>query len=243
MERSLYVIASAMVAELSRGERIANDLANAATPGYKSETATQRSFDDMLLFSRMNGEEVGDAGLGVVPTAPRLDLTQGPLRQTGEQLDVALDGDGWFALRTDGGTRYTRNGQFRLAADGTLVTADGRAVLGKDEQPIVVKNPREVEILPDGTVQSAGKAAGTLAVALIGNPQKAADGLYSGTPAGMSTATFVRQGYLEGSGVDVAATMVDMIVSLRAFEAGQRVLKAADETLSRAIAAGGATSS
>jgi flagellar basal-body rod protein FlgG len=240
MERSLYVVASAMVAELGRQQRIAQDLANAGTPGYKSEETTQRSFDDMLLFSRMNGFEVGDAGLGVVETKPRLDLSQGPIEQTDEPLDLALDGEGWFVVKTADGDRYTRNGQFRTNADGALTTADGLPLMSTTGQEIRVRTAKKIDISTDGTVRSGGAVVGRLAIVTIGDPQKAANGLVTGRNAGASTAE-VRQGALEGSGLDAATTMIDMIVSLRAFEAGQRVLKAADETLQRAISTGSTT--
>jgi flagellar basal-body rod protein FlgF len=241
MERSLYVVASAMVAELSRQQRIANDLANASTPGYKSEESTQRSFDDMLLFNRMNGEEVGRAGLGVVNTKAQLDVTQGALEPTEEPLDLALDGEGWFTVQTSTGRLFTRDGQFRTNADGAIVTADGLAVLGTDGKDIRVATSSKITIQTDGTVQSDGKTVGKLAIQLLTDPQRAADGLYNGRPAGAaSPTTMVRQGALESSGLDAASTMIDMIVSLRAFEAGQRVLKASDETLQRAISVGGA---
>lgn len=234
MERSLYVVASAMVAELSRQQRIAQDLANASTPGYKSEESTQRSFDDMLLFNRMNGEEVGPAGLGVVNTKPQIDLSQGSLDQTDEPLDLALEGEGWFAIKTAAGPMYTRNGQFRTNGDGAIVTADGNVVLGTKGEEIRVQTSKPITVLRDGTVESDGKPVGRLAVVTLGDPQKAADGLVSGRDAGPATAQ-VTQGSLESSGLDAASTMIDMIVSLRAFEAGQRVIKAADETLQRAI--------
>jgi flagellar basal-body rod protein FlgG len=242
MDRSLYVVASAMAAELARQQRIGNDLANTTTPGYKSEETTQRSFDDMLLFSRMSGQEVGPTSLGVYNTAPTLDLSQGPLEPTGEDLDLAIDGDGWFSVKTDKGTFFTRNGQFRTRPDGTMTTADGNDVLGTDGNPITVKPLAKIGIAADGTVSSDGKQVGKLAVVSLSNPGRGQDGLYTGTVSGPASATSqVRQGFLEGAKLDAATTMIDMIVSLRAFEAGQRVIKAADETLQRAISAGAAT--
>lgn len=226
-----------MVSELSRQQRIAQDLANASTPGYKSEATTQRSFDDMLLFSRMSGYEVGAAGLGVVETRPRLDLAQGPIQQTDEPLDLALDGEGWFVIDAPDGPLYTRNGQFRTNAQGEIVTADGLAVLSTTGDPIRVRTAKPITVRTDGTFLSDGKPVGRLALVTLGDPQKAADGLVSGRNAGAATAR-VEQGALEGSGLDAATTMIDMIVSLRAFEAGQRVLRAADETLQRAISTG-----
>ena len=116
MDRSLYIMASGMLTELARQDRIANDLANASTPGYKRTVATQHAFGDILLESRRNGAAVGDVGLGVEEAGSRVDLTQGALRMTDEPLDVALDGDGFFTVATANGVRYTRDGQFRVDA-------------------------------------------------------------------------------------------------------------------------------
>ena len=138
MDRSLYIMASGMLTELARQDRIANDLANAATPGYKRTVATQHAFGDILLESRRTGAPIGDVGFGVEEAGARVDLTQGALRMTEEPLDLALDGDGFFAVSTANGVRYTRDGQFRVDAGGKLVTAVGDAVLGTNGSPIVV---------------------------------------------------------------------------------------------------------
>src|SRR5215203_2321073 len=111
MDRSLYIMASGMLTELARQDRIANDLANASTPGYKRTIATQHAFGDVLLESRRTRAAVGIGGLGVEEASARVDLTQGALRMTEEPLDVALDGDGFFSVATANGPRYTRNGQ------------------------------------------------------------------------------------------------------------------------------------
>lgn len=239
MDRSLYVVASAMAAELARQQRIGNDLANTTTPGYKSEETTQRSFDDMLLFSRMSGQEIGEANLGVYNTPPTLDLSQGPLEPTTEDLDLAIDGDGWFTVQTDKGTFFTRNGQFRTRPDGTITTADDNEVLGTDGKPVRITPLAKVTFDADGTVSSDGKQVGKLAVVRLTEAGRGPEGLYTGKVAGPALPTTqLRQGFLEGAKLDAATTMIDMIVSLRAFEAGQRVIKATDETLQRAISAG-----
>jgi flagellar basal-body rod protein FlgF len=238
MDRSLYIMASGMLTELARQDRIANDLANAATPGYKRTVATQRAFGDVLLESRRSGAALGDVGLGVEEAGARVDLTQGALRLTEEPLDLALDGDGFFSVATANGARYTRDGQFRVDASGKLVTAVGDTVLGTNGQPIVVGAGVRPTIGTDGTVEVGGRAAGTIAVSTLANATKVDGGFFSGSPSAAKD-TAVRQGYLEQPNADAAGTMVDMIESLRAFEADQRVLHAIDESLQRGIQAGG----
>jgi flagellar basal-body rod protein FlgG len=145
------------------------------------------------------------------------DTTAAPARETGEPLDFAVIGDGWFGVQTPQGTRYTRNGQFTAAADGTLTDQLGNRVLGPTGQP--------VRLTADGRVN-----AQDVGVFAVQDPAKQGENLFSGTAGGQATGT-VRAGALEGSGVDPARTMVDMIASFRAFEAGQKVIQAIDESL------------
>ena len=221
MDRGLYIAASGMLAEQVRQDLLANDLANTATPGYKSDRATQRTFEEMLLTNTETGQQVGSLGNGVAIDRQATDFSPMPIRQTEEPLDFAITGDGFFTVRSDEGVRYTRNGRFAQAPDGTLVTAMGEQVLGRNGQP--------VRVAADGTVP-----AQQLGVVILTNPQKAGEGLYTGTPGAQVDAALVQSGALEGSGTDPARAMVDMIVSMRAFEAGQRVIRTIDETLGKA---------
>ena len=206
-------------------------------PSYKRTVATQHAFGDILLESRRNGAPLGDVGFGVEEAGSRVDLTQGALRMTEEPLDVALDGEGFFTVATANGVRYTRDGQFRVDADGKIVTAVGDTVLGTNGKPIVVGAGVNPAIATDGTIEPGGK----LAVTLLSNPTKVDGGSFTGGVAGPAKDTAVRQGYLEQPNATAAETMVDMIESLRAFEADQRVLHAIDESLQRGIQAGGLT--
>jgi len=218
MERGLYIAASGMVAEQMRQDQIANDLANASTPGYKADRVTQKSFADLLVSNTTTGQSVGALATGVAADKMVTDLTPQPLRETGEPFDLAIAGDGWFALQTDQGTRYTRSGQFGASANGTLVDGLGHPVLGQNGQP--------VRIGADGTVDA--KRVGVFA--LGPDALKQGDNLFSGTAAGAASGS-VRAGSLEGSAVDPARAMVDMISSFRAYEAGQKVIQTIDESL------------
>ena len=222
MERGLYIAASGMLAEQRRQDQIANDLANAATAGYKSDRSTQRSFGEMLLANNRSGQAIGALGLGVQVDETVTDWTPQPARQTDEPLDFAIQGEGFFAVRTGEGIFYTRNGQFTLSPQGILTTARGDIVLGQNGAPIQVGR--------DGKVD--GNAVGVFNVA---NPRKVGDNLVQGNAAGQATGQ-VQQGFLEGSGADPARSMVNMIASFRSFEAGQKVIRTLDETL--ALAAG-----
>jgi len=220
MERGLYIAASGMLAEQIRQDQIANDLANASTAGYKSDRTTQRSFGELLLSNTATGATVGRAGLGVEVDRVQTDFTPEAARETGEPLDFAIVGEGFFAVQTDQGQRFTRNGQFTVSPQGLLVIANGDAVLGRNGRPITVGS--------DGRVDPRA-----LSVVTLTGPAKEGDNLFSGTPGGQA-ASDVRAGALEGSGADPSRSMVDMIASLRAFEAGQKVITTIDETLQKA---------
>ena len=228
MERGLYIAASGMLAEQVRQDQIANDLANAATPGYKADRTSQAGFGELLLANSATGATVGPQGTAVQVSAVETDFTPKPAKDTGEPLDFAIVGEGFFAVQTANGTRYTRNGQFTADAQGRLVTAQGDPVLGRGGRALTVG--------ADGRVDPRN-----LEVVALRNPRKDGDSLVTGTPGGTAGGQ-VRAGALEASGADAARSMVDMIASMRAFEAGQKVIQTIDETLGKAATQVGAVS-
>jgi len=210
-----------MLAEQTRQEQIANDLANSSTPGYKSDRTSQRSFNQLLLSNSATGAAVGPLGTAVQVSEITTDFSPQPARETGDPLDFAIQGEGFFAVGTERGVRYTRNGQFTVGANGMLATAAGNPVLARGGQTVPVG--------PDGRVNPA-----TLDIVLLQGPRKEGDSLVSGTPGGAGVPGQARAGALEGSGADPARAMVDMIASMRSFEAGQRVITTIDSTLEKA---------
>ena len=222
MERGLYIAASGMLAEQVRQDQIANDLANAATPGYKADRTSQAGFGELLLANSATGQVVGPQGTAVQVSAVETDFSPKPAKDTGEPLDFAIVGEGFFAVQTANGTRYTRNGQFTADAQGRLVTASG--------DPVLARGGGTIQIGADGAVDPR-----KLDVVTLANPRKQGDDLVTGTPGGSGPAGSVRSGALEGSGADATRSMVDMIKSQRAFEAGQKVIQTIDETLGKAV--------
>jgi flagellar basal-body rod protein FlgG len=226
-----------MIASQVRQDQIANDLANVSTTGYKADRSAQRSFGDLLLAERGTGTPIGRVGLGSEISEIRTDFTPSPLKQTDESLDVGIDGAGFLAVETQQGTRFTRNGQFALAADGTLVSAGGLPVLGADGKHLVVGGKGKLEIGADGTITAGGQTLGKLAVVTLTDAAKQGESLFTGKVGAAPAETAIRQGFLETSGVNAARTMIEMVTSLRAFESAQRVIHTIDETLGRAIQA------
>jgi flagellar basal-body rod protein FlgF len=220
MDLGLDIAASGMVAEQVRQDQLSNDLANASTPGYKADETPQHSFGEVLLANTEGGATVGSVGQGVSLGKTHTDMTPAPVQETGEPLDFAIGGSGFFAVQTPQGIRYTRDGQFTASAQGVLSDANGDPVLDQNGAPI--------KLGPKGTVP-----ASALGVYEVPGAVKQGENLYTGTPAGKATGT-VRQGALEGSGVDAAKVMVEMIASLRSFQSGQQAVQAIATTLQEA---------
>ena len=228
MDRGLYIAASGMLAEMARQDLLANDLANSSTAGYKADRVSQRSFSEVMLENTRTGQQIGPVGSGSAIARQVTDLSGAPLKDTGEPLDFAISGDGFFAVRTAQGTRYTRNGSFQTAGNGTLVDQLGN--------PVLAQNGQTIRVAGDGTVPTS-----RLGVFTVNTPRKIGDGNFSGTPAGRA-AGVVKSGALEGSGVDPTRTMVDMMASMRAYESGQKVIQTIDQTLEKAATQVGSSS-
>jgi flagellar basal-body rod protein FlgG len=198
--------------EERRMELISNNLANVSTPGYKA---------DRLLFNDIMGRRV------------YTDLSQGPLEQTGNQLDLAITGEGFFQVETDQGQRLTRNGAFQMRADGTLVTGSGHTVLGEGGAPLVL-NPQgqPVHITDEGAVFQGAELVGNISVVEAADPnalEKEGRGLFAarggGVPAtGPADGFTLVQGHLEMSNSQVVREMVGMIDTFRGFESYQKAI-------------------
>ena len=119
MDRGLYIAASGMLAEQVRQDQIANDLANASTSGYKADRTAQRTFGSLLMDNSVTGAQIGSQSTAVQVDRIETDFSPKPARDTGEPLDFAVVGEGFFTVRTAQGTRYTRDGQFSQSSSGS----------------------------------------------------------------------------------------------------------------------------
>lgn len=237
MNSGMYSALSGNIAAMKRMDIISNNLANVNTPGFKKDKMT---FEGML---------VGAATPLAVPQSKTadpilqkedvyIDYTTGPVSQTGNSLDMAIDGDGFFTVTTPNGIAYTRQGNFRLTADGTLVTSDGFPVMGQGGE-IHIKGSN-VEINAKGEITVDGEAAGALNVVDFPKPYKltkTGSALFvpsdpQATP--QAAKAEVRQGHLEGANVDPVSEMVQMIETNRYFDACQRVILSYDSMASKA---------
>jgi flagellar basal-body rod protein FlgF len=216
MDAGLYIAAQGMLAEQTRQEMLANNLSNASTPGYKPQLAEQRSFDSLLLQNSQTGQAIGSLQTGTTISRTVTETAPGAIQSTGQKLDFAIDGNGWFAVRTPQGVRYTQDGQFTTNASGQLTDTAGNLVLSQSGAPVAVTQ---------GAVDPT-----RLGVFDVTNPSEQGGNLVSGRAGGRANG-IVRSGELEGSGVDAISTMTDMIASLRAYQAGQSAIQSIDKTM------------
>jgi flagellar basal-body rod protein FlgF len=230
---ALTAAAASLSHDFARMGTIGHNLANATTPAYK------RAISPGGDFPQHFGTE--GASNALVPAALLTDHRQGVLRPTGASLDVALDGDGFFEVRTEAGLGYTRRGDFRVDATGQLVTQAGDAVMGMNG-PLVMRSAAPV-ITKEGRVLDDGHEVGQLKVAQFADsvvmPRIGDSGLFgagaSAPATGESRPTLIRQGHLETSNVNTASEMVRLIETVRHVEATQKVVQGLDEMQERAL--------
>jgi flagellar basal-body rod protein FlgF len=217
----IYNLIDGSLTQQLRFETIANNMANINTNGFKKNII---SFNQAL---EMN-------------STSKADFMQGPVRYTGNELDVALDSKGFFKIQTGNGIRYTRDGAFTLDENGTLVTLNGDSVIGQNG-PITIDGSKVV-IGGDGQVQVDDESVDRLMVVDFENPQllqKEGGSMYffSGEEKGISTVeeVGVQQGYLESSNVNSTEEMIKMIETYRTFESVQKAIQSIDKVTDKMV--------
>jgi flagellar basal-body rod protein FlgG len=256
MFRSLYVAATGMVAQETRLDAISNNLANANTTGFKRQDA---EFEDLMYQQQRTPGRLPDGGMG--PTGVQIGLgsrivatpryfSQGNIEQTGNPLDLAIEGRGFFAVtRPDGEIAYTRAGQMKLDAQGRLVTTAGMPL----EPPLnLPSDALEISIGPDGKISVLQPNAkeltevGQIQLVTFANPnglRPIGHSLFeatgsSGDPQsgipGVEGRGTLMQNAIEGSNVEVVTEMIDMIRVQRAYEMNSKIISTADEMLRKA---------
>lgn len=260
MLRGFYAAASGMITQQRQQEALANNIANVNTPGYKADQIAIRAFPEMLMqkidsrklptTSPTNIPQrhlVGSLNTGVYVQEYVPNFSVGPLKQTFLPTDFAIDqqhvpdenGGLFFTVQNEAGDiRLTRNGNFTIDGEGSLVTTEGLYVLDVNGSPINT-NDHHFTVLSDGTLQ-IGEANVQLGLSYVENTndlEKEGHELYVGEAVDVPAEAIytVRQGYLEGSNVDPGLTMTQMMEAYRLFETNQRVLKAYDESLEKAV--------
>jgi flagellar basal-body rod protein FlgF len=228
---SLKAAAASLAGDMNRMTSISQNLVNGTTAGYKRELPMTALFERQMA-------DVADADGNAAASPSTTDHRLGTLRPTGNPLDLAIDGEGFFELRSEGRTLYTRRGDFRLDAGGRLVTQAGEAVQGLGGT-IQMPGPN-ARIDRDGRVFDGDKQVGQIKVVRFDKPQqltRVSGSLFDAGQAASANdgAGHLRQGHLEASNVNNAAEMVKLVETVRHFEATQKIIQGIDEMTERAL--------
>jgi len=231
--------ASGIRSRIESLDMLANNMANASTPGFKA---------DREFYTLYQSAEAADSPAGttppVLPVIQRqwTDFAQGSVTPTGNALDVALNGKGFLVAQSPGGTVYTRSGSLRISPRGVLETMDGYAVEGQNGTTIPLDSSKAVDISRDGTVRQDGQDVSQLAVVELADPQslsKRGSNYFwidsSATQPAPAAQTEVLQGQLEGANSQPAESAVRLVNIMRQFETLQKAMAIGAEMNKRAI--------
>ena len=264
MLRGLYTASTGMVNEQRRVDILSNNMANAATTGFKKEGSTSRAFKDVLAYKIKDTSEPyyaryeGNMNPGVKIGETYVDFSQGSFHETGNTFDLALSGKGFFnieftskahdakrgfpAQQSETSVKYTRDGTFTLNVKGELVTKDGDFVLGKGGNHITLDPLTKYSIDREGYIrnEATGAAVAQLAITDFEDYdylEKYGETMYQPVDGATEVAAQaqVYSGYLEAANVQVVQEMVDLIAFTRAYESNQKIIQAYDSSLQVAV--------
>lgn len=252
MLKGLYTAWTGLVNEQNRMDILTNNLANASTVGFKKEGSTSQSFDDVLTLKikdasvgLSNVERMGIRNPGVKIGENYVDHTQGSFRETGNTYDLALSGDGFFAIEFankagEVSAMYTRAGQFTLNKEGYLVTEEGDYVLDTQNRRIRLDTLKDSSISTDGMISQEGEDIAQIQVADFEDYdylERYGETYFrplEGARRTDGTAT-IHSGYLEMANVQIVSEMVNLISITRAYEANQKIVQTYDDSLEIAV--------
>ncbi len=230
MYKGIYIALSGALQKQKHMEISAQNIANANTTGFKKERI---SFRDSLIPVDNKKPGIPDGRTMTQTSSIITDYSKGPLMKTGNPLDVAINGEGFFAIESD---LYTRNGNFTVDSEGNLTTQDGKKVLGSGG-PISVQGGK-VEIIGSGEIFVDGISVDTLKVVNFRDKyvlRNQGAGMFATDDQGEEINSGVSQGYLETSNVNAIREMVEMIRNMREFESYQKMISAFDDAASKTI--------
>jgi len=249
MSGTIYMATSGAEVQRMRMQILSNNLANINTAGYKEDRTVFRVPDEKLNEGAGEASPYGASESfykPVIPMTSYTDFSNGPIQRTGNPLDLAIDGEGFFSIQTDEGLRYTRNGSFTINADGVLATPDGDPVLGEGGE--IAVDGADVSFDGSGSVIVDGTVTDKLKIVKISDPEalhKIGKSLFQldetkGTEEALEFGG-VQQGYLEGSNVNAIKAMTELIEVQRGFESYQKMIRTMGEMASRVISGVGTT--
>lgn len=238
MDSLSMTAASGMRARMESLDMLANNIANSETGGYK----TDREFYNIYTSLDATGANGEDPSALPVVEKNYTDFSQGVMRPTSNPLDFAIQGKGFFTVNSPAGVAYTRNGSFQISAAGTLVTADGNAVLDSTGKPIQLDPSVPVTIGADGTVTQSGSTAAQISLVDFNPGELAKQGNTMFRPTDPKTqpqpapaGSEIQQGKLEGSNVSSSEAAVRLVSVMRQFEMMQKAITISKEMDAKTI--------
>lgn len=238
MTNGLSTTGVGMLPQMYKQEVIANNLANMNTTGFKRDEVYFKEIMQAKMYHQM---QVGDSELLPEIDSVYINFQQGPLAETNNELDVGLNGEGFFVVQTPQGQAYTRNGNFNINNEGILVTNEGHPVMGEDGL-IELKEASRIQIGQSGQIIIDGKVENKLMAVNFENPEalvKAGHNLFVPGDGNLQEIPVenlkFQQGHLEQSNVQPTRELVDMIQTMRIFDSLQKTMKAHDDTIKKAV--------
>jgi len=244
--KGLYTAAAGMMNQMARQDVVANNLANVSTAGFKKSITVTGAFPEMLMSrlgevkTDISGKPIaqkpvviGTVGTGAAVSTIHTDYSMGNLKATSNYTDLALGSDGYFAVETPEGIRYTRSGEFKISFTedgGMLTTSHGFSVLDTNDEPIFIEG--EFSVDSRGIITYENEEYTQLGVYRLENPQeweKMGDSLFNAQAPEPVDNPGIKQGFLEESNANAVQEMVTLISVVRAYEALQKVVQAEDE--------------
>lgn len=254
MIRGIYTAVSGMISQEAKQDVITNNIANSDTIGYKQDNLVIKKFNDILVQSydslnnkNSNANPIGYLSLGSMIDETSTDFSEGTIQNTGKSTDFAINGQGFFTVKSNGGNKipsnfYTRDGSFHVDNNGFLVTEIGDSVMGTNlksnaVEPIKVNNSKIISdsknnIYLDGVLSYKFNMAGFTNTALL---KKVGDNKFSGPAPNSSQNIVVNQNSIEKSNVNAINETINMMTVMRNFESNQKIISSINSTLDKAI--------
>lgn len=233
MYKGIYIAMSGAVLRSQELDNVANNLANVSTSGFKRTTFSSRLYPLMEGVTQKQDAVYDDARAMSYVGKYHIDPSEGNIKITGNPLDLAIDGEGFFAVDAGGQTFYTRNGTFSRNKDGFLVSGNGSKVLDRSNKPIRIEG-ETVNVSADGNIYSNGNIAGKLKVAKLDNIWHEGNSLFSGKETGNAEGQ-VLQGSIEMSNVNPVKELVGIISAIREYESAQKVIQNFNDLSQRTV--------
>lgn len=243
MVRGIFSAATGMITQYEQINVLGNNTANVNTPGFKADDLSFSTFGDEITSRMMDNVPVGTISKGVTVSGEGTDLSSGSYEGTDISTDLAISGNGFFAVQSPsgGGVKYTRDGEFSVDSQGFLALPTGERLLGVNGQPLNVGGS-QFSVAKDGTVTTATGATAKIDIYDTQNEKqnvlKRTDGFFDingATPVTQTATGSIMQGYLEDSNTDIVTNMTQMMEATRAFQGCQQAFQVSDDALDKLV--------